>query len=468
MWKSVFTFLAKIFGAKTIPPEVNGSDENIEQWHNVYRCKSPWLSYDYVYADGVKRTRKRMSLNAAKIVCGELAGLVMAEAPEVKASPLVEKVIKGEDLWKNLRQTTEYQAALGGQILKVCLEAKDNEIGLDFVRAPNFIPLAWDNTMVKDAAFLDRRVKDGKAMVRVETHRKTETGYTITNRVFDVQTGLEVRLELFDEELLPEYEVPTELPLFVYIPNPEANNIELESPIGISVYANALDTLQTLDIAFDGMKTELIMGRQRILVPSLVARTYTDKDGKQKRGFDPTDEAYVILQGDDKDAAKITDISGQLRMEQFRNAIQTTLDLLSVQVGFSAGFISFDGSGGLKTATEVISDNSKTYKTIAAFRDNLDRGLKHIFNVINQLGTVYGIEGAVIGETEIVWDDSVIEGRDQRAAYWTGLYGAKLADPVSALIGIHGISKEEATVMHEAIKKDSATVGAADLFGGGA
>lgn len=466
MWKQVQAFLAKLFGVKTIPPEVNGADENIARWHEVYRCKAPWLAYDYVYADGVKRTRQRMSLSAAKIVCAEIAGLVMAEPPEVKGSDLVMSVIDDEDLWRNLRANTEYQAALGGQVLKICLEP--GEIGLDFVKAQNFVPLQWDNTEVKEAAFLDRRVVGGKALIRVETHRKDgEDGYKITNRVFNVETGLEVPLAQFDEDIEPEYTVATSSPLFVYISNPDANNIELESPLGISVFANAMDTLQTLDIAFDGMKTELVMGRQRILVPRVMARTYVDKDGKTKRGFDPTDEAYVLLEGDDSEKGKITDVSGQLRMEQYRNAIQTALDLLSVQVGFSSGYLTFDGAGGLKTATEVISDNSKTFKTIQAFRENLDKGLKSIFATINELGRVYGLEGASDAETEIIWDDSVIEGRDQRATYWTGLYGAKLADPVSALMGIHGISEAEATAMHEKIKADSATVGAADLFGVG-
>ena len=471
MWAIVQKFLAKLLGVKTIPPEVNGADENIARWHEVYRCKAPWLAYDFVTADGVKRTRQRMSLNAAKIVCAEIAGLVLAEPPEVKGSDLVMSVIKDEDLWRNLRTNTEYQAALGGQVLKICLEP--GEIGLDFVKAPNFVPLMWDNTEVKEAAFLDRRVVGGKALIRVETHRKVEPsegvyGYTITNRVFNVETGIEVPLSQFDEDIEAEYTVNTESPLFVYIPNPEANNIELESPLGISVFANSMDTLQTLDIAFDGMKTELVMGRQRILVPRVMARTYVDKDGKTKRGFDPTDEAYVLLEGDDSEKGKITDVSGQLRMEQFRNGIQTALDLLSVQVGFSSGYLTFDGSGGLKTATEVISDNSKTFKTIQAFRENLDKALKSIFGTINELGLYYKIEGASDADTEIIWDDSVIEGRDQRATYWTGLYQAKLADPVSALMGIHGISEEEATAMYDKIKKDSATVGATDLFGNGA
>ena len=41
--------------------------------------------------------------------------------------------------------------------------------------------------------------------------------------------------------------IETTRALFVIWKNPEANNIDIYSPLGISVYANAVDTLQQLD-----------------------------------------------------------------------------------------------------------------------------------------------------------------------------------------------------------------------------
>ncbi|MEI8095891.1 MAG: phage portal protein [Spirochaetales bacterium] len=475
LWAKVVALFARLFGIPTAQPEVMNGDLNLLEWWSVYRSKAAWLDYQYVTADGRKRTRKRFTINAAKIACAEMAGLVLAEIPEVTAGPLVDQVILKERFWDNLTKALEYQGALGGQVIRVTLEGGlEPEIGLDFIKAQTFMPLAWDNSHVYEGAFIDRRVVGKKTLLRVETHRKgtevegTREGYLITNRVFDDGTGLEVPLSDFDEELVASVFVPTTEPLFAYIRNPEANNIEPESPLGVSLFANAMDTLQALDIAFDGLKTEILLGRQRIALPGVVMRSYIDpEDGKRKKGFDPTDEAYIRLEGDDADKLKPVDLSGQLRVEQYRQGIQTLLDILSVQTGFSAGYFSFDGTS-VKTATEVVSDNSKTYKTMQAYREALDVGLKHVFRVINALGTLYGIPGATVTDPLIAWNDSVIESRDAKAAYWTSLVTAKLTDKVSALKAIHGLDDAGAEAMAAKIKDENAAVTSASLFGTGA
>jgi A118 family predicted phage portal protein len=468
LWSKILAFLAKLLGTASIaPPEVNGADENIMRWWEVYRARSPWLKYEFVTADGVKRSRQRMTLNMAKVLCSELAGLVLSEPPTVEAGDLVEKIIAKESLWDNLKKTTEYQAAMGGQVLKVGI-GKDKtgaaQISLDYVKAANFIPLAWDNSTITEAAFIDRRVLGGKTIARIETHRKGEGGsYTITNKAFDTETGIEIPLSRIDETLEEETTVKIEMPLFAYIRNPEANNIEPESPLGISIFANAMDTLQVIDLSYDGFKTELLSGRQRIALPGTVMRGYIDANGIQRRGFDPTDEAYIRVEGDDADKIKPVDLSGLLRVDEYRKAIQTNLDILAVQIGFSAGFFVFDGQS-VKTATEVISNNSKTYKTMTSYRDAVDAGLKHTFRVINALAEAYKIHGGSKDDPVITWDDGVIEDRNSKTDYWRGIYEAHLCDQVTAIMQIHGLDEDAAKEMADKINKGRQTATVDTLF----
>jgi A118 family predicted phage portal protein len=472
LWAKIQELLIKLFKKTVIPPEVANQDENIVRWFEVFRCRAPWLKYDYVTSDAVRRTRQRFTLNMAKVACAEMAGLVLAEAPDVKASPLVLDLIRREKLWDNARKSLEYQGALGGQVFKLMIN--DGQIGLDFVKANNFIPLSWDSAQVNEAAFIDRRVINGETLIRIETHRKATgmelesggnfSGYVITNLVFEEKSKSDRRLDLFGPNVMPEVYVQTEKPLFAYCRNPEANNVDPESPIGISLYANAMDTLQALDFAFDGFKTEILMGRQRIALPSSVMRGYIDKDtGNKKLGFDPTDEAYIRLEGDDADKFKPTDLTGQLRSEQWKNTIQTLLDIFAVQTGFSAGYFSFDGAS-VKTATEVISNNSKTYKTMQAYQDNLAEALRHVFDVANELGLLYNIRGAAAVETAIIFDDSVIESRDARAAYWSNLSALGMVDQITALMKIHGINEAAAETMAQKISEKTQKV---DVFGTG-
>lgn len=477
IWAKVLAFFAKILGVSIVPPEVSGADENILRWWEVYRCKAPWLSYDYVTASSKRKTRARLSLNMPKVLCSEMAGLVLAEPPTVDGGALVDTLIKQEDLWKNLRKTTEWAGATGGQVLKVLLGSKGegaekkNTLALDFVKAQSFIPLAWDNTEITEGSFIDRRAIGEKKLVRVETHRKAaEGGYTITQKVFDETTGIEVALSQFDESLEPETIIPKEIsmPLFVYIPNPEANNIEPESPLGISIYANALDTLKAIDTAYDSMHMDVVFGKPRVALPGTVMRGYYDENGKKCMGFDPDEEVYLRLEGDDADKMKPINLSNELHPDDYKTVIQTNLDLLAMQTGFDAGYFSFDGQS-VKTATEVISDNSHTYKTMQGFRANLSEGLIKLFRVVNELGAFYGIAGADKAKVPTIqWDDSVIEDRNSKATYWTDLFNNKLVDRATAIQKIHGIDETAAAAMAAKIAKETATVTSDSLFGAGA
>ena len=170
-----------------------------------------------------------------------------------------------------------------------------------------------------------------------------------------------------DEETI----IPVDKSLFTYFRTPEANNIDDNSPLGISVYANAMETLHAIDICFDSFVREFRLGKKRIIVPARMIRNVVDPvTGENVRYFDATDETYEALSTDDPDTLKIQDNSVSLRVEEHVSALNALLNIFCLQVGLSFGTFSFDAKGGLKTATEVVSENSKTYKTVKNFHAN--------------------------------------------------------------------------------------------------
>ena len=89
-------------------------------------------------------------------------------------------------------------------------------------------------------------------------------------------------------------------------------------------------------------------------------------------------------------------------------------------MGFSAGTFTFDRATGLKTATEVISENSKTYKTIKSHQLQIKMAIAKIIDAIIQIASLYGLKwkGYNIGalaqqgwETKVVFDDSILQDR---------------------------------------------------------
>ncbi|MDD3022175.1 MAG: phage portal protein, partial [Alphaproteobacteria bacterium] len=317
-------------------------------------------------------------------------------------------------------------------------------------------------------AFIDHRVKNGKKYTRVETHRKhysevplldadgnmvlkdglpvmkqgKQDGYLITNELFekiDGETFTKSDLVSVFPELIPETLVPTATPLFVYIKTPSANNYDFESPLGISTFANAIDTIQALDIAFDGLNSEILLGKKRIIVPTSAIKKVTDTTtGKQVRYFDPSDEIYQALDIDDAEKLKIQDNSVELRVEEIKLAIQTLLDILSMQCGLSQGTLSYK-DGEVKTATEVISENSKTFKTKQDYENELADGIVGLMEAIREVQKL-----GTSTEYSVMFSDSIIQDRDSNALYWQNRYASGTCTLEQALMGMDGLSEADA------------------------
>ena len=156
--------------------------------------------------------------------------------PEINADDDIKTFLNDNNFENKMPQFTEYGAAGGGYALK--LYSKDSKLKLDYVPANMFIPVSWDNKRINEADFISREIIDGKSYLKIEKHRKTETGYNIATEIWkDNADGTLKRDKALETESI---DITVSRPLFVYISNPEANNLSMFSPLGISIYANAV------------------------------------------------------------------------------------------------------------------------------------------------------------------------------------------------------------------------------------
>jgi len=467
MWK-------KLIGSD-VPAEVAGRDTNISEWFDIYRAKAPWLDYHFVSIARTYNTRRRLTMNPAKIVCSEISTLIWSEDPVITTDDGSQKILDDNKFNENMAKYTEYGAALGGFAVKI--HGDGDELGLDFVTADCFIPLSWDNVRVYEAAFLDYRTVKSKSYVRVETHKRGSdvpiveldddgeevegifNGYVIESKLYEVKNGhyTEADMTLVFPEIDPINYLEVEDPPFVYIVPPTANNIDMSSPMGISMFANAIDTIQALDMAFDGLNSEIVLGKKRIIIPANAVKVVFSTDSTvPKRYFDPHDEVYQAFSTDGKEDAKIIDNSVELRITEIKEAIQVLLDILSLQVGYSPGYLTFDGAQ-VKTATEVISDNSKTFKTKQAYQNNIAAGIEQLIHSIQE------IEGGSTTDVTVKFADGVIEDRNSKTAYWVSKVAAGLATTAQAIMALDGLDDAAAKARVEEIRAEKATMGTIDF-----
>lgn len=435
------------------------TDENIdaaylliEKWRAIYGNYPDWASYQTNGLNGLKTVNRKLT-SASKIISAELASLIWSEQPQINVSTEIDEILKKNDFYEEMQKYIEYFSALGGIAVKGYYDGF--EIKLDFVTAERFVPLSYTNQQITDGQFIDNRTYNGKKFVRLEIYKKTETGYIIINELYD-DNNRSVPLSTIPdlEAIVTPVEVTTDKKLFSYVKYPVANNFDMNSPLGISMFANSESSLEALDTAYDLLNDELVLGRKRIIVPDAAMKAIFDPErGAMDRFFDTNDRVFQALHFEEADSYKITDNTVSLRVDQIVAAIDAHLRIIEFQTGFSQGTFSFDMKSGIKTATEVISDNSKTFKTKKAAQNQINSLLMDSIEIVQAIGELYKVE---IGEktVSILWDDSVIEDRNSKAAYWTGLKNSKLATTEDALMHIHGITEEEAKIMAEQIRAE--------------
>ena len=449
----------------------------IYPWKCLYKgLYEPWHVIAAPTISDPRAKRNMAYLNLSKAVCSELAGMVWTDQTEVTVStngieladdeidPLeafVAATLEENNFGVATLELIEKAAALGGASFKVWRDAKYDSEGkeipdtgrlkIGYAIADQFVPTAWDNAEITEGVFISRTAKGGYYYTRLEWHRWDGLTYTITNQLYRAPMfrnnnpkepqdilGMRVPLAeiypLLDEETTVE---GVEKSLFSYFRTPTANNIDDNSPLGVSIYANAMETLHALDITFDSFVREFRLGKKRIIVPARMIKTVIDpQTGEPRRYFDATDETYEALSTDDPDSLKIQDNSVELRVEEHVAAMNAFLNIFCLQIGLSAGTFSFDAKSGLKTATEVVSENSKTYKTVKNFQNMLRPAIVRLVDNIIAVASLYDMttpDGQSVRElaargysVNIAMDDGITQDRQTNINEGMALVGAGL------------------------------------------
>lgn len=488
-----------IFEVGGIPPFREFYNNGIFVWKRLYRgFYDKWHTVIAPTISDPLGKREMYRMNLSKAVCAELAGLIWSEQcrinvslkgfvpsesePEDKAQRFVDSVLSGNNFGVKMQESIEQMLALGGLTLKVWHDA-DKGMQIGYAMADQFVPVSWNNALVTDGVFISRQAKNGYYFTRLEWHRQNGTNYVITNDLYRAEMKNGASKESQDilgyryplAEVYPELEAETvieglDTPLFSYARTPIANNLDDNSPLGVSIYGNALETLHALDICYDSFVREFRLGKKRIIVPARAVRTVTDPEtGRQLRYFDASDETYEALASDDPGDLKISDNSVELRVEEHVAALNAFLAVLCLQLGFSASTFTFDVKNGIKTATEVISENSKTFKTVKACQNCIEPALHSLVCNIFRVALLYDAEfdgehvaswfaGGDIAngiECSVYWDDSVIEDKASQIDRDILLLNNGLKSKRTVMTTTLGMTEEQADAELKRIAEES-------------
>ena len=431
----------------------------IDEWLEWYQNEVHKFHHYKVYNGAVMTEHERYRLGMAKKVCEDWANLLMNEKISIKAGDYesrLKEILRFNNFSVRANQLIEIAFAIGTGAFVEYKDADENVI-IDYIRADMIYPLSWDNGDVTECAFGTTRVVDGKERIYLQVHRfgnvedsEIPNIYYLENKYIDAESGKEIDPP---ETVEPIVDTGSTEPLFQLITPNICNNIVLDSPLGVSVYANCISQLKGCDLVYDSYMNEYILGRKRVMVPISAAKMQMQKDGVIQPVFDPGDTVYYMMPGDQQSDMKLTEIDMSIRASDHELGIQRSLDVLSLKVGMGTGRYQFNSSGGVKTATEVISDKSDLYQNRQRHCIVIESAVVRMVRAVSLLDIGHPIEATVN------FDDSIIEDSNTTIDRNIKMVQAGLRSKLSAIMEINKCSEEDAKEELKRISEDNQITG---------
>lgn len=422
--------------AKDFNIDISTSNEilsAIEKWSNIYNSKAPWLNEE------VK------SLHVAKTICEKVAKAVTIEFKSQVEDKEIDKVY--QRFIKNIRTNTEYALGKGGMFFKPFYS--NGKIKISCIQADKFIPTKFDSTgELLGVIFIDQITRGKDVYTRLEYQELSDTTLVVKNKAYKTTVhnsnilGTQIMLSQVPEWTNIQEEIQindVNRLLGGYFKIPIANPIDNTSPVGVAIFANAIDTLEEIDKQFSRTLWEYEGSELAIDVDELMLKR--DKDGNSiyPKG---KERLYRKLDIDDK-TDKWNVFSPTIRDTSLFNGLNELLRQCESQCGLAFGTIS-KIENIEKTATEIKSSKQDYYVTVSDIQGALQTALEDLIYSIDILMSLYGIKHKVGATTNFDWDDSILVDSEKKQSQSLIERNAGLIDDIEYFVQTRDYSEEEA------------------------
>lgn len=429
---------------------------------NVRYFSGRYPQVEYLDSNGTKNKRDFNHLPVGRTAAKKIASLVFNEQAEIElddeqAEKFIQQQLQDDRFTKNFERYLESCLALGGLAMRPYIDG--DRVRVSFIQAPVFLPLQSNTQDVSSAAIVTKTIKAEGNKQRyytlIEFHEWSKDDYTVTNELYRSDNQNVVGSRVLLSELYEDLEEVVELnglsrPLFTYLKTPGMNNKDINSPLGLSIFDNAKTTIDFLNTTYDEFMWEVKMGQRRVAVPSQMIKTEYNQDGDNvvvKREFEAGHNVYEQFDSGDIDKGiGITDLTTPIRSDDYIKAINKGLSLFEMQIGVSAGMFSFDGKS-MKTATEIVSENSDTYQMRNSIVSLVEQSLKELIISMLELAKAYKLYSGNIPEMDKIsvnLDDGVFTDRNAELEYWIKVVNAGFGTDTMAIEKVLNVTPEKA------------------------
>ena len=344
----------------------------------------------------------------------------------------INEVLNGNNFQSQYRKQLELTSAEGTTACYVWIEnatqysdgsIKGGDIRLNYVEALGFVPLTVVNDEVIEAAFTGIDYSAERIEYPLVVCRKENNKYTYTVRVFDKHG-----------KLIPDksqYFILGDVKPFAVLKTAQVNTFENMHGFGFPKLYNAIPILKGLDAGFTALLGDLDSAEKITLINEMLCGF--DDTGKPIPPNESMKRRFVLL-GEklpqDKDL--VHEITPAIRVEDFKNAIEMLLNLVSQQFGYGTKRYSLNANNEVMTAHQYVGERQDMLQELNRQRVEAKKYIEDIIRAIlwfsnNYHGTAWNINT----EIQIEFDDSLVidkqtELDSMREDVMAGLGGAYL------------------------------------------
>lgn len=425
----------------------------------------------YRNSDGRIQEREYVSLNMLQVSAKRMASIVFNEQCKINVNDettaeFVRTTLANNDFMKNFESYLESMFAMGGLAIRPYYDDISKQIKLSWAQAPTIYPLQSNSNNISNFAIASksRRTEGDKTAyyTLLEFHEWNEKEYVVTNELYRSEelntVGVKVPLKMLYANMSDSatfFQQEFSRPQVVYLKPAGFNNKDITSPLGLGLGSNARSTLKQINDANDQFYWEIKMGQRRVAVSSSLTKAMPDPTtGLVKPFFDSDQNVFLKFTDTFGDGLGVQDLTTPIRADDYIKSINNLIKKYEMQTGFSAGTFSFSEAQGIKTATEIVSENSMTYQTRNSQTAQIERAIQELVISICELAKLNGIFNGNIPDIKDVavdFDDGIFTDKSALLTYWATRISAGLGTKVQALMALDGLTEEEAAKLADEI-----------------
>lgn len=397
-WRSMFDYQKVINDFGLDSETSNEMIKAIKLWSDIFNGHAPWQS------DTVK------SLHVAKTACEKVSKAVTIE---FKSSCTDENIDKSYQRFiRNIRKYTEYAIAKSCMFFKPTFE--NGKIKITAIQGDKFIPFKFDDTGdLLGAIFIDQITNGNKIYTRLEYNELIDNSIIIKNIAYQGQANgviLSRKIDLQSVEKWKNIEPVSQIDgvdklIGGFFTTKNANTVDNDSPIGNSLFANAIGTLEEIDKQFSRTLWEYEGSELAIEASSSLFKKDKNGNFRLPKG---KKRLYRLV---DSDEESWNVFSPAIRDTSLFNGLNELLRQAESEMGLSFGILSKLDKVAL-TATEIKSSKQDYYVTVSDIQKSLQTSLEDLVYGIYVLCKLYGIKVSNNYKMNFDWDDSIILDKD--------------------------------------------------------